>query len=367
MLGAATVFHGRRPEEVLDLLPLLFSLCGAAQRATGLMACEQAMNILAPPAQRIARRVLVLGEAVAEQGLQVLRDWPLLLGAPPLIAQARDLRSLLGGLETCLFAGPWHHPGGTPLAPDRKALQSRLSRARAILVQDMLDGQDPRDLLIDAGALLRWSRSASGPVAAMLCRLQAEGLEAFGRSDIPLLHEPAEARLEERLSGPDAAHFVARPDLSGHPAETGPLARRCGTGIVAQLMREHGNGLLPRLVARLVDLTENMEELEESARLLRPEDGAPRRTGPTEAETSGTGFGLMPSARGLLAHRVALEDGHVADWRILAPTEWNFHPDGPLVRGLTGAWAGEDAEWRARLLIAALDPCVSCEVRVAHA
>ena len=77
----------------------------------------------------------------------------------------------------------------------------------------------------------------------------------------------------------------------------------------------------------------------------------------------------MQTARGLLLHRVTVRDGRVADYAIVAPTEWNFHPDGALARGLDGL-TGEDIdmiERRTRLAVQALDPCVGCRVEVEHA
>ena len=59
----------------------------------------------------------------------------------------------------------------------------------------------------------------------------------------------------------------------------------------------------------------------------------------------------------------------MAGYAIVAPTEWNFHPEGALVRGLVGS-AADDAATLARathLLVQALDPCVACEVEVGHA
>jgi len=66
-------------------------------------------------------------------------------------------------------------------------------------------------------------------------------------------------------------------------------------------------------------------------------------------------------ARGLLLHWVQLDgDGAVRDYRVLAPTEWNFHPDGALARAVA-ALAPVDLD-AARLLAAAYDPCVTCTV-----
>ena len=68
-------------------------------------------------------------------------------------------------------------------------------------------------------------------------------------------------------------------------------------------------------------------------------------------------------------HQVTLAGDHVADYRIVAPTEWNFHPQGAFVRGLLGCPAKSETEARgaAGLLAHALDPCVAYEVSVARA
>jgi len=67
-------------------------------------------------------------------------------------------------------------------------------------------------------------------------------------------------------------------------------------------------------------------------------------------------------ARGLLVHwtRLVPDRGagtwRVEDYRLLAPTDWNFHPNGALARYLRKTPpAGHDT---LRLLVAALDPCM---------
>ena len=66
-------------------------------------------------------------------------------------------------------------------------------------------------------------------------------------------------------------------------------------------------------------------------------------------------------ARGLLFHWVRLDHaGAVVDYRVLAPTEWNFHPAGTLARSLAALAPNDGA--RARTLAAAFDPCVACTV-----
>jgi hypothetical protein len=51
----------------------------------------------------------------------------------------------------------------------------------------------------------------------------------------------------------------------------------------------------------------------------------------------------------------------IANYAILAPTEWNFHPQGILAAALASLDASDDDELRqqAGRLIGAIDPCVS--------
>ena len=42
------------------------------------------------------------------------------------------------------------------------------------------------------------------------------------------------------------------------------------------------------------------------------------------------GRALVETARGLLMHEIVLDGDTVAEYFIVAPTEWNFHPQGPL-------------------------------------
>jgi Ni,Fe-hydrogenase I large subunit len=80
---------------------------------------------------------------------------------------------------------------------------------------------------------------------------------------------------------------------------------------------------------------------------------------------AGQAIAWCEMARGLLLHWVQLDShGAVAQYRVLAPTEWNFHPQGALALAL----AALDAQDRsaAQTLAAAFDPCVECSVALSQ-
>jgi len=77
-------------------------------------------------------------------------------------------------------------------------------------------------------------------------------------------------------------------------------------------------------------------------------------------------MGVVEAARGRLMHRIKIAQGRVADYAILAPTEWNFHPEGIAVQGLKGLLFESEAQLRqqAALWINAIDPCVGYELKI---
>jgi hypothetical protein len=59
----------------------------------------------------------------------------------------------------------------------------------------------------------------------------------------------------------------------------------------------------------------------------------------------------------------------VLGYRILAPTEWNFHPAGVVAMALADIAAAEglstaEREARSRMVITAVDPCVDYRLSV---
>ncbi|MGL6109881.1 MAG: nickel-dependent hydrogenase large subunit, partial [Rubrivivax sp.] len=119
-----------------------------------------------------------------------------------------------------------------------------------------------------------------------------------------------------------------------------------------QALMQHCHSRVPaRFVARLREL----------ALLLAGRGGV--ALGAT-ALADGSGLAWVENARGLLVHRLRLVQGRTADYRIVAPTEWNFHPDGALPVALrdTPAHDLESLRRRTRVLVDSLDPCVACTV-----
>ncbi|HLO78128.1 MAG TPA: nickel-dependent hydrogenase large subunit [Magnetospirillum sp.] len=357
LVQASRLFAGRRPDEVLTLLPTIFALCGTAQVLAGLSATEQASGLPPSAAQLPARQMLLLAETVAEHGLTLARDWPAHVGAEPDLAAARRIKTAMASIRPALFpAGDWNHPGGGTVAPQHPAIAVAIAAARAALTS-LLDA-DIAAIVAGPDQFRAWVNTSRCAAARLIAEASDDALAGFGRGPFLPMPEQGPADLSARLEGERDGDYLARPDSAGRVFETGPLARQAWHPVVAALIGAHGPGLLARLAARLVEVASSLQEMDELVQSLDADHA------PLACLVDGSGLGLVEAARGLLAHRVELEGGRVKRYQILAPTEWNFHPDGPLARGLRGMPATADLQRRAALLVGALDPCVACSVTV---
>jgi hypothetical protein len=327
----------------------LFSICRIAQTVTSLQAVEAAAGM--GVVQAAARQFLVRSEILLDHANRVCLDWPIWLGEAPWLAALKDLRRTLADVAPLLYPDrDWSRPGGGWLRPDRILLAQRLGQAEMVLREGMLGGF--RQCADDCDSWPLWLEHSPVPAARFLRRLTAEGLASPGGSEAEPLPEFDQPMLAERLAD---QNFVARPDWLGQPRETGPFVR-CAANPLIRALRHAGP--LPRFAAQLLEMSQAVGEMrdlleelcEDRGRLLHP--------------SAGIGLGIVEASRGRLVHQVETSDGRVRRYRILAPTEWNFHPDGPLVRDLVGRPVHGDAVRMAQALVLAFDPCVGCEVRV---
>jgi len=364
-VAAARLFVGRDAASAVRLLPSLFSVCSVAQSSACAAALEEAAGQPAPHSVQVRRVRLLAAEALREHLWRILLDWPLALGEGPADQAMRDVMGRFGRWRSALTQGgdplqphPWRAAdeddgrSAASEAAQREALEGLASLAAAQVL-----GRAPGAWLAEVGdaeALTAWAARGDTLAARLVRRLLEAGWGGLGRCGVPPLPPPERAVLAARLSGAAADDFVGRPSWAGQVRETSPFTRNLSQPLIAELVGRFGNGLVTRLAAQLVEI----------ARLLADPDSLRESHGMAGEDAvglpHGVGMGLVPAARGLLVHRLALADDRLVDYRILAPTEWNFHPQGVVASGLAALVdaAGADADWLGRLFVIAVDPCV---------
>lgn len=359
-LRASRVLEGITPEKALHRLPLVFSLCGTAQSAAAVSACEDALAITPSAAQQQAREMLVWMESAREHLLRIQLDWPGFAEEPVAGHGLSSTMRLLPSMTRALYGDTAPFQLGSVPSVDAAASKEVIAGLRA-MIDALLGGALPAA----RSGFEDWLDQGKTLPARLLRRLRETGWDQLGRSDSVFLPPLLEtATLHERLGGAETETFISLPDWQGTACETTPLQRQQAQPLVKALLEREGNGLLTRFVARLVELAAIPDLLQAGLAIQSPH--SPSAMG--KARDSGVGLAQVEAARGRLVHRVEIEDNVIKRYQILAPTEWNFHPRGVAVQGLH-TLTGDDEEQlqqQAALWINAIDPCVGYQLQVHH-
>jgi len=352
-LATARVVVGRRVGDAAALLPRLYSVCASAQGAAAVSALESAAGRLPSPSRLAERAFSVALENLQEDLRRLLIDVPKALGQVPV---SEPVASVRRAFAPVLAAASSTVGKGFVSAPVRT---HAIDTATEAVSQHVLGEASPSFVArADADALEYWAHEAtSAPALALRAVLGRGG--RLGASDAatlpPMTRELAQTRLLPALVA--AEGFAAAPRLDGVPCETGALARMAGHPAVAGFASRYGRGVAARLAARIAGVARTVSALAAGTPAAQV-DAWPARPG--------TGVAIVETARGLLLHRAEVRDELVAGYGIVAPTEWNFQPGGPLERSLAGLDARDaDALCRdAGLVVQSLDPCVACGIEV---
>lgn len=320
-LFAQALFQGMPADSVPKLAGRLYALCGGAHEMAARLALSAARGEPMPRSECAPHDLQQ--QALHEHLRHLWLDWPrYLLGqhATPeelqLLAQLRQqgIGQLRAALEQALYA-----------MPAQEWLQRRQERA-----------------------LAPWLAQATTLPARCLCAVapMAQGLQLQRMPSLESLRAAADLRriAESALARAD---FVLTPEFAGRARETGCSSR----------LQQHGRPRATDVQARLLDRLEEIALLLLDEPLLR-----------TRALSLGPGRGMacVDTARGMLIHVLTLDGAErIGLYRVIAPTEWNFHPRGAFTRAF--AQQSPETAQRAGILLAlAYDPCIEFEVQAAQ-
>ncbi len=316
--NVAPVFVGRTPREATALAKSLFSLCPMAQSLAAQAAGEAASG-LAPDAAEFRRRALsLLGERYVEMLRASLLDWP--------ADDAPDAESVAALRETMqIFRA-------LPESSDAVALFGQAEKAAAQLgLYDFEHG---------AGHFARqWADVVADEKHWDLPPRNVDFLRACDDDMV------ARAMREPK--------FALAPQLGGRCVETGARAR----------LSVFAGSLSARIAARFADMAATLDLI---GALLDVGEAAEDLLAGKNLD-AGEGFAAVESARGRLFHAMRLDGaGRIVEYAIVAPTEWNFHRDGPFVQALRGGniGTGDAARRRVARLAFAFDPCIRVGVEI---
>ncbi|KUM27563.1 hydrogenase assembly protein HupF [Mesorhizobium loti] len=335
--GLTRMFLDRRPEEAPALAQKLFSLCGFAQSVAARLAVLEAADLTMNDEDRMGACAGLLAERIFETLRALIVHWPTPLPAAVAAAAGANLRGALTASKA--------------IVEEVKA--ERLDRARVAVTAEQLSVAATALGIPGQGDTLM----AGTALAAMLRDVENDRT-ITGRSPDPLTIKD-DPEVATRLW--DEPGYANLPYLFGRVAETGAYARFASAGFAG------ASHLAQRLLARTGDVHISLSQLTALAWTGEFDWTLLASSGPTPGAG---GYGAVECARGRLYHQAEIgDDGRLSAYRIIAPTEWNFHPAGPFVETLLSSpLRTDEASVRSVSRLAALfDPCVAFEVDVREA
>ncbi|MCW5654890.1 hypothetical protein [Hydrogenophaga sp.] len=333
---AARLGHGVPATSLPGLMASLYNLCGHAHHLCSQLAIGAAAPGVLPAPEATGERLR--RETAVEHIRRIGLDWPRLLS--PRQAQAATAALREAALPRMLRPGeasddPW------------PALTEWLRHALLQMPPaEWLAAWDAQG----AAWLAGWCERHEGWLPRLLREARAADLAVPALEAGQALRPHADAASLCMLGATLALKpgFALRPQWNGACAHTGPWTR------LRQARAEAPLSPWVLLGLRLAELV----------RLCLPGGDTWLGVG---ALCTGPRRGLawVEMARGLLVHQVEVDpvSARVLACRVVAPTEWNFHPGGAVAQALAGLPPdAARATGQVHLLVAAFDPCVPFDI-----
>ena len=350
VMGGARLGHllrGQQGDGVVHRLGNVLTLCAHAQRRTARMvlwAAEQQEHAQVTPE---STRLLQL-ETARDHLRSMALDWP---------------QRQMGTTANPAWLR-WLAQCPVPLAAQAHALPPAQAATQQVHLQAWLETTILHMPIArwlgnyrDEGAFAVWCTEAVERATPLQClaawHTTARQLQPTTRTLDVLDANPTQQAAQLRAMAQD---LCTDPDFALRPLWLGACAE---SGAWSRLRHRHapstGHSAWSRLQARWMELLELVCGPVEAQEPLLHSGALPLG--------GGQAIGWCEMARGLLVHWVQLDLQHrVQDYRVLAPTEWNFHPDGALAQALTQLHPADAAA--ASCLTSAYDPCVQCSVNL---
>ena len=305
----------------LQRIPDLLPICGGAQAVAAARAVAAAKGN--PQQPQAGLDTSLWQEQALACGWRLCVDWPDLLG------ETRQMAAL------------------------KQLYQAQDDKQRAAALGQMIKGLYAVRSL---SGLLGWVQD-SDCLAARVIRRAGEA--ANTQATVPPLPVLDESGLRSKACAALAEEPFDPLDPEGGPLEVGPLAMGRDP-LALELQDSMGSSVLSRLLAQLLDARFIARALLENRAERQPTAASSAWSLP-RAGGADSGMGCAVTARGPVFHRVRLSAGEntaadtVADWRVLAPTDWHFARRGPVARELESL--AKPTREQVALVVASYDPC----------
>jgi hydrogenase large subunit len=377
------ILQGEEPWNALAINPRICGICGHAHLIATVRALEGCYPGLQLSDKAQAVRELTLSFELLQNHFKwfYLTIWPLIFPGETRVERAVGPARLVGEM-IALAAGKYPHnsyalPGGISSETGPLELLGIGERLRELTARFRREIIDVEPEVFGRCERIEAMLEREGDLPRAMTRILERGWERLGRSFDRFIvlggggafvgGKAHATRIREHL---DLRHLKEEP-IEGSEAlrvryrdrayETGPLARAMllKTPLIREAHRRYGDSLFSRILARVCEIPRLL--LYAGELLERIDPGEPSWYDPGPLPREGEGVGIVEAARGSLVHRVRIDEGRIAAYQIVTPTQWNLgsgpaEDPGVAQRALQGLHREDPAE----LVFKSFDVCSVC-------
>lgn len=361
-LHITQLFAEQPIQKVATTLDALYQLCNTAHRFAFLRLLSKCKVIGLSQNEITAYQLLLDLETIREHCFSIATKW-CMDDNQTINKSMIDLLTTIRAISSSLFSS------GSPLSLEDKALQpfSSIQPLVAKLEEQLivsLIGKEfsPKCVFDDSGYFDHWIETQSSDCAIFLHHIQQSKFKDLGNAKTNFLPNIATKELVTLLNN---NAFISQPSYQNSCYETTPYARQNKHLLMQQLLGTYGSGVFARSSAQLLEVFELLKRVKNNYTQIHNEHIH------YEVNISVDTMAMVDidAARGKLIHALTIKDEKIKAYRILSPTQWNFHPQGVLKQMITSInfENKQDLNAKIKLLVNAIDPCVGYQIEVVDA
>jgi len=340
--------------ETGKIINSLYYLCNNAHRFAYLKLLDKTGFLQLSQNETLAFEVLLSLETIKEHVFTITGKWQHGLEVN---AQLASILKIINDIKQVLFAGT------DAFSIEQKNIVAGKSIAEEITKFDMqlamlLLNKEVLELPESLSKLIRQLEYEESLVANFYKYLKANNYLSLCNVKCQSVFQVVKDAIEKKMTNRE---FIRCPSLNNNTYETTPLSRQLDQTLIKQLMKKYGTGLLTRSIAQVLDIEHHLNLIKKTYLRIQSEKIKHKKN-----EVNKTAFTSVEAARGRLFHRLKLDAKTIAEYQVLAPTEWNFHPQGVLFKMLNGLEYKDEESLKkeTELMVNAVDPCVGYEIKI---
>lgn len=362
-LHITKLFESKSIFSVSSLLNTLYQLCNTAHQFAYIRLLDESGVIKLSQNEKLAYQLLLDLETIREHCFSIASKWRQ-ESDESVDIKIVNVLATIKEIVAALF------PGAEPLSLKDKNLQGfssieELVAKLEVQLGELLigDNEDAFSQFSDVGHFEMWLQNSDSRSATFLNYLKENKFDRIGKIDVKHMPDINLRNLDTLMQSPN---FIKQPEYQGYVFETTPLSRQSQHSLIKQLTEIYGNSLFTRSVAQLLEVFELLKSVKHNYVNLEAE--AISYQFQYSGDESST-IVKVDAARGNLVHQMCMDQVNIKSYKILAPTEWNFHPQGVLAKMIQTLSYQDDEDLfnQIKLLVNAVDPCVGFSIEIKHA